>query len=111
MPQLKSCTQDSLLEELDEYNVEVIYRQLAVNSVAYMLMSRCGIDTEAVFEREDFAEIINFNTPVTINALGIATSDMRKWHSGKSLKLSEMCKLQRKAKIAPLRRNLKHAMM
>ena len=76
MPQLKSCTQDSLLEELDEYNIEVIYRQLAVNSVAYMLMSRCGVDTEAVFEREDFAEIINFNTPATINALGIATSDI-----------------------------------
>lgn len=76
MPQLKSCTQDSLLEELDEYNIEVIYRQLAVNSVAYMLMSRCGVDTEAVFEREDFAEIINFNTSATINALGIATSDI-----------------------------------
>ena len=76
MPQLKSCTQDSLLEELDEYNIEVIYRQLAVNSVAYMLMSRCGVDTEAVFEREDFAEIINFNTLATINALGIATSDI-----------------------------------
>ena len=76
MPQLKSCTQDSLLEELDEYNIEVIYRQLAVNSVAYMLISRCGVDTEAVFERVDFAEIINFNTPATINALGIATSDI-----------------------------------
>lgn len=76
MPQLKSCTKDSFLEELDEYNIEVIYRQLAVNSVAYMLMSRCGVDTEAVFERGDFAEIINFNTPATINALGIATSDI-----------------------------------
>ena len=76
MPQLKSCTKDSFLEELDEYNIEVIYRQLAVNSVAYMLMSRCGVDTEAVFEREDFAKIINFNTPATINALGIATSDI-----------------------------------
>ena len=76
MPQLKSCTQDSLLEGLDEYNIEVIYRQLAVNSVAYMLMSRCGVDTEAVFEREDFAEIINFNTPATINALGVVTSDI-----------------------------------
>lgn len=42
----------------------------------FMLMSRCGVDTEAVFEREDFAEIINFNTPATINALGIATSDI-----------------------------------
>lgn len=111
MPQLKSCTQDSLLEELDEYNIEVIYRQLAVNSVAYMLMSRCGVDTEAVFEREDFAEIINFNTPATINALGIATSDISEMALRKSLRLSEMCNLRRKTKIAPLRRNLKHAMM
>lgn len=77
MPQLKSCTQDSLLEELDEYNIEVIYRQLAVNSVAYMLMSRCGVDTEAVFEREDFAEIINFNTPATINALGMVKTTQK----------------------------------
>ena len=74
--QLKTCTQGSLLEELDEFNVEVIYRQLAVNSVAYMLMSRCGIDTDTIFEREDFAEVISFNTPATINALGIATSDI-----------------------------------
>ena len=41
----------------------------AEQKYTYMLMSRCGMDTEAVFEREDFAEIINFNTPATINAL------------------------------------------
>ena len=49
MPQLKSCTQDSLLEGLDEYNIEVIYRQLAVNSVAYMLMSRLNVHNRLEF--------------------------------------------------------------
>ena len=76
LSQLKGCTKDSFLEELDDYNIEVIYRRLAANSVAYMLLSRCGLDAGGYFEREDFAEIINFNTPQTLNAIGIATSDI-----------------------------------
>ena len=76
LSQLKGCTKDSFLEELDDYNIEVIYRRLAANSVAYMLLSRCGLDADGYFEREDFAEIINFNTPQTLNAIGIATSDI-----------------------------------
>ena len=76
LSQLKDCTKDSFLEELDDYNVEVIYKRLAANSVAFMLISRCGLDTDVFFDREDFQEIVNFNTPATINALGIATSDI-----------------------------------
>lgn len=76
LSQLKGCTKDSFLEELDDYNIEVIYKRLAVNSVAYMLFSRCGLDTEGYFEAEDFADITNFNTPATLNAIGIATSDI-----------------------------------
>lgn len=76
LSQLKDCTKDSFLEELDDYNVEVIYKRLAANSVAFMLISRCGLDTDGFFDREDFQEIVNFNTPATINALGIATSDI-----------------------------------
>ena len=74
--QLKDCTKDSFLEELDDFNIEVIYRRLAANSVAFMLISRCGLDTNEFFDREDFADIVNFNTPVTINAIGVATSDI-----------------------------------
>ena len=74
--QLKDCTKDSFLEELDEFNIEVIYRRLAANSVAFMLISRCGLDTNEFFDREDFADIVNFNTPASINAIGIATSDI-----------------------------------
>ena len=74
--QLRDCTKDSFLEELDDFNIEVIYRRLAANSVTFMLISRCGLDTNEFFDREDFADIVNFNTPATINAIGIATSDI-----------------------------------
>ena len=74
--QLKDCTKDSFLEELDDFNIEVIYRRLATNSVAFMLISRCGLDANEFFDREDFADIVNFNTPATINAIGVATSDI-----------------------------------
>ena len=74
--QLKDCTKDSFLEELDDFNIEVIYRRLAANSVAFMLISRCGLDTNEFFDRDDFADIVNFNTPATINAIGVATSDI-----------------------------------
>ena len=74
--QLKDCTKDSFLEELDDFNIEVVYRRLAANSVAFMLISRCGLDTNEFFDREDFADIVNFNTPAMINAIGVATSDI-----------------------------------
>ena len=74
--QLRDCTKDSFLEELDDFNIEVIYRRLAENSVAFMLISRCGLDTNEFFDRDDFADIVNFNTPATINAIGVATSDI-----------------------------------
>ena len=67
---------DSFLEDLDEDNISIIYRKVVANSVAFMMMERLGIDTEEYFEREDFEDIINFNTPGTLNALGFATSDI-----------------------------------
>ncbi len=76
LSQLKGLYENSFLEELDDYNIEVIYKRLAANSVAYMLLSRCGLDADGYFEREDFADITNFNTPATLNAIGIATSDI-----------------------------------
>lgn len=76
LSQLKGCTKDSFLEGLDDLNIEVIYRRLTANSVAFMLISRCGLDTGDLFEPEDFRDIVNFNTPEMLNAIGIATSDI-----------------------------------
>ena len=64
--QLKDCMKDSFLEELDDFNIGVVYRRLAANSVAFMLISRCGLDTNEFFDRDDFADIVNFNRLVNV---------------------------------------------
>lgn len=76
MHDILSGRKESFLEELDEYNVEVEVKDLLANSIAYMVMLRCGIDTEDYLEAEDFRNITDFNTPELANMLGTATSDM-----------------------------------
>ncbi|OGO91733.1 MAG: hypothetical protein A2Y17_13300 [Clostridiales bacterium GWF2_38_85] len=71
---LMDCREGSFLEELDELNIEVLYSNALKASVAWMLLSRCGIEPTAFFEAEDFQGIHNFNTPDTATLLGTATS-------------------------------------
>ena len=73
---LRECREDSLLEELDNLNLEVFYRDALEVSVAYMLMTRLGLRADDYFSPDEFAHVYEFNTPPTINALGIATSDI-----------------------------------
>ena len=73
---LRECREDSLLEELDDLNLEVFYRDALEVSVAYMLMTRLGLRADDYFSPDEFAHVFEFNTPPTINALGIATSDI-----------------------------------
>ena len=73
---LLDCRGGSMLEELDALNVEVTYRRALESSVAYMLLTRLSLPTMAYILPEDFEGIYSFDTPSTINALGIATSDI-----------------------------------
>ena len=73
---LRDCREDSLLEELDDLNLELFYRDALEVSVAYMLMTRLGLRADDYFTADEFAHVYEFNTPPTINALGIATSDI-----------------------------------
>ena len=73
---LRDCREDSLLEELDDLNLEAFYRDALEVSVAYMLMTRLGLRADDYFSPDEFAHVYEFNTPPTINALGIATSDI-----------------------------------
>ena len=73
---LRDCREDSLLEELDDLNLEMFYRDALEVSVAYMLMTRLGLRADDYFSPDEFAHVYEFNTPTTINALGIATSDI-----------------------------------
>ena len=76
LSELKNLTEGSFLEELDELNLEVEYRRAVQNSIGYMLLVRCGLDPSEYFEDEDFRDVLNFNTPQTLNALGVATGDI-----------------------------------
>lgn len=67
---------DTFLEELDGDIVKSMYSQLVSNSVAFMIMTRLGVDTEPYFNDDDFRDIVNFNTQEALNALGFATSDI-----------------------------------
>ena len=73
---LRDCREDSLLEELDDLNLKAFYRDALEVSVAYMLMTRLGLRADDYFTADEFAHVYEFNTPPTINALGIATSDI-----------------------------------
>lgn len=73
---LRDCREDSLLEELDDLNLEAFCRDALEVSVAYMLMTRLGLRADDYFTADEFAHVYEFNTPPTINALGIATSDI-----------------------------------
>ena len=76
LSELSHLTEGSFLEELDEYNVEVMYRRALQTSIGYMLVVRCGLDPSEYFEDDDFRDVLNFNTPETLNALGVATGDI-----------------------------------
>lgn len=89
----------SYLEEVDEYNVEVEARQLLAASTAYMVMVRCGVDTDLYLDTEDFRSITNFNTPEMVNLFGVAASDVAE------MALSEISDTVNKLRKAERKRN------
>jgi N12 class adenine-specific DNA methylase len=66
----------SFLEDYDEFNAGVAFREAATVSISYMLMKRCGIDPNEYFEHEDFLSVFDFNTPAAVAALGTAASQI-----------------------------------
>ena len=65
---------NSFLEEYDDFNIGVAFRNAAVVSTTYMLLSRCGMEPGDYFAHEDFLNVFDFNTPQTVAALGTAIS-------------------------------------
>ena len=66
---------DSFLEEYNDYNVGVAFKNAATVSTTYTLMSRCGLNPGDYFEHEDFLSVFDFNTRDTIAALGSVISN------------------------------------
>ena len=73
---LQLVTMGSFLEELDQLNLEVWLRSTVENSIAFMLLQRCGYDAHQYFMAEDFAHVLDFNTHETLSILGTATSSI-----------------------------------
>lgn len=95
---------DSFLYGLSEDMITAMYKKAVTNSVAYMMMTRLGIDTEPFYEAEDFSVITNFNTPETLNALGIASSDIAEMGLGEISRT--VLALERQNRIIADRENL-----
>ena len=67
---------DSFLDGVSEEEITHIFKKAVRNSVAYMTMTRLGIEVGEYFEPDDLRDVVNFTTPATLNALGYATSDI-----------------------------------
>ena len=74
--ELRDIVDGSLLMEYDELNLELAFRNTATAGVQYMLLNRCGLAEEHRFEPEDFATILEWNTPQALTALGTAVSEI-----------------------------------
>lgn len=66
----------SSLGNIDIKITEEIFKELLVNNISYMILKRSGVDIEGIFNVEDFAYLLNFDTPETLTYLGIATSEI-----------------------------------
>ena len=74
--ELRGVKEGSPLEELDDLSTETWFRGLVESSVAFIMLTRCGIDPMDYFSGEDFAHVYDFDTPETLSILGGAVSDI-----------------------------------
>ena len=66
---------DTFLEELDEDNIRVRFRELMTNSIFYTLSRRCGQEPMDVLDDDDFIRIVDFNKLPVLSFLGNAVSE------------------------------------
>ena len=72
--QLLDIVANSFLEEYDELNIEVAFKNAVANSVSYTMYCRFVESPDNYFEHEDFQKVFDFNTRQTVNALGTAVN-------------------------------------
>lgn len=108
---MSHLTEGSFLEELDEYNVEVMYRRALQTSIGYMLVVRCGLEPSEYFEDDDFRDVLNFNTPETLNALGVAAGDISQMCLSEIARTTLALQRQPQKKIAPLKPHRKTSIL
>ena len=73
---LEYAVEDTYLEDLDEVTIRSDFRQLATDSVYYLLSRRCGLDPMELLEEEDFMHITDYNRLSVLTFLGNAASQL-----------------------------------
>ena len=73
---LKYAAEGTYLEDLDEVTIRSDFRQLATDSVYYMLSRRCGLEPMELLEEEDFMHITDYNRLSVLTFLGNAASQI-----------------------------------
>lgn len=76
LEELRLDVTGTFLEELDEQNQEVEFRELMTNSVWYVLLNRCGLDVQEYLDVEDFRHITDFNQLKVLGHLGSAVNEI-----------------------------------
>ena len=64
------------IEDVDDTALRAAFEESLANSIAYTVMTRCGLDTAEYFDVSDFQSVIEFNTPDMVHALGVATGEL-----------------------------------
>ena len=72
---IRDIVDGSLLEGYDDLNLELEFKSAGAISITWMLLSRCGIDPEGWFDRDDFQAVYSFSTPAAANVLGTAVTE------------------------------------
>ena len=73
---LEYAAEGTYLEDLDEVTIRSDFRQLATDSVYYMLSRRCGLEPMELLEEEDFMHITDYNRLSVLTFLGNAASQL-----------------------------------
>lgn len=73
---LEYAAEGTYLEDLDEVTIRSDFRQLATDSVYYMLSRRCGLEPMELLEEEDFMHITDYNRLSVLTFLGNAASQI-----------------------------------
>ena len=74
--QLSYATAGSLLDGMDELNLELRVRNTLQNTIAYEVLLRCGVDRELIRETVEFPYIHEFNTVESLSILGTSGAEM-----------------------------------
>ena len=73
--EIRDIVDGSLLEGYDDLGLEMEFKSAGAISITWLLLSRCGIDPEGWFDRDDFQAVYSFSTPAAANVLGTAVTE------------------------------------